>query len=184
VNNDNLENQSIYNGVVNIVGDAISLLRRHAGETYADSVKIIWNRKMRSTAGRAFLYEAKVELNPKLLHLNNDLAESLTQVRQTLLHELAHLLAHHRYGRGITAHGVEWKQACADLGIPGESATHQLNLPTRTQQKKWGYSCPNCLEIILRVRRMKSQSACYTCCKKYNRGKFHSKFALIEDNLE
>jgi len=184
VNNDNLENQSIYNGVVNIVGDAISLLRRHAGETYADSVKIIWNRKMRSTAGRAFLYEAKVELNPKLLHLNNDLAESLTQVRQTLLHELAHLLAHHRYGRGITAHGVEWKQACADLGIPGESAPHQLNLPTRTQQKKWGYSCPNCLEIILRVRRMKSQSACYTCCKKYNRGKFHSKFALIEDNLE
>jgi len=184
VDNDNHFNQSIYNGVVNIVGDAISLLKCHAGEEYAQSVKILWNRRMRSTAGRAFLYEAKVELNPRLLHLDNDLKESLSQVRQTLLHELAHLLAHHRHGRGIAAHGAEWKQACCDLGIPGESTTHQLNLPTRKHKKKWSYTCPHCLAIILRVRRMKTQSACYPCCKKHNRGQFHSKFGLIEDSLE
>ena len=181
---DKKSNQPIYDGVVNIVGDAISHLERLAGEVYARSVKIVWNRRMRSTAGRAFLYEAKVELNPKLLHLDNNLEESLAQVRLTLLHELAHLLAHHRHGRGIAAHGAEWKQACADLGIPGESATHQLNLPTRTQRKKWSYSCPHCLAIILRVRRMRSQSACYACCKQYNRGRFHKKFAFVEDNLE
>ena len=166
-----MDKKSIYNGIVDIVGDAISILEQHAGSEYARTVRIIWNSRMRSTAGRAFLYEAKVELNPKLLEISLDMEESLGQVRQTLLHELAHLLAHHRYGRGISAHGAEWKQACVDLGIPGETATHQLNLPTRTQQKKWSYTCPVCLEIIYRVRKMKSQSACYTCCKKHNRGR-------------
>lgn len=179
-----MDNQVIYHGIVSIVDDAISILSRHAGEKFANSVTIRWNPRMRSTAGRAFLLEAKVELNPKLLHLDNDTQQSLSQVRQTLLHELAHLLAHHRHGHRIAAHGKEWKQACSDLGIPGESTTHQLNLPTRTQKKKWSYTCPHCAEIILRVRPMKHKSACYTCCKKYNNGKYHRRFSLIEQALD
>ena len=118
-----MKNQIVYHGIVNIVGDAISLLATHTSDAYASSVKILWNRRMRSTAGRAFLDYAKVELNPKLLELGD---EALEHVQQTLLHELAHLLAHKRYGRGISAHGIEWKQACVDMGIPGESATHSL----------------------------------------------------------
>jgi len=96
-----VDNQVIYHGIVSIVDDAISILSRHAGEKFASSVTIRWNPRMRSTAGRAFLLEAKVELNPKLLHLDNDTQQSLSQVRQTLLHELAHLLAHHRHGHRI-----------------------------------------------------------------------------------
>ena len=175
-----MEKDEIYNGIVTMVDGAISLLSEHAGEEYAKSVSIVWNRRMRSTAGRAFLSLAKVELNPKLLHLGE---QALVHMRQTLLHELAHLLAHHRYGRGISAHGAEWKQACADLGIPGESATHSLPLPTRTQRRKWRYTCPACLEVIERVRRMRSQSACYTCCKTHNGGYFDRRFKFIEEAL-
>jgi len=175
-----MDNQQVYHGIVNIVGDAVSLLEKYAGESYASSVKIVWNRRMRSTAGRAFLNQAKVELNPKLLDLKED---ALKHVQQTLLHELAHLLAHHRYGSRISAHGAEWKQACADMGIPGESATHSLPLPSNKQERKWRYSCPQCGEVIERVRKMRGYSACYTCCKKYTRGKYHSKFKLIEEAI-
>lgn len=175
-----MEKEEIYNGIVTMVDGAISLLEQLAGEEYASSVKIVWNRRMRSTAGRAFLNLAKVELNPKLLQLGEN---PLPNVEQTLLHELAHLLAHHRFGRGIAAHGTEWKQACADLGIPGESATHSLPLPSRKQRRKWRYTCPACLEIIDRVKRMRGDSACYPCCKKYNRGKFHSRYKFIEEPL-
>lgn len=178
-----MEKEEIYDGIVTMVDDAISLLARHAGEAYARSVKIVWNRRMRSTAGRAFLSLAKVELNPKLLYMGKD---PLAHVRQTLLHELAHLLAHQRYsmkGRKISAHGAEWKQACADLGIPGESATHSLPLPSTKQRKKWRYTCPECLEVIDRVKRMRGHSACYTCCKKHNRGSFHRRYKFIEEAL-
>jgi SprT protein len=175
-----MEKGEIYDGIVTIVDGAISLLKVHAGEEYAESVSIVWNKRMRSTAGRAFLTQAKVELNPKLLHLGDD---ALVQVKQTLLHELAHLLAHHRHGRGIASHGAEWKQACADMGIPGESATHSLPLPSRTQRRKWRYTCPHCLEVIERVRRMRSASACYTCCKTHNGGKYHRRYQFIEEAL-
>jgi SprT protein len=175
-----MENEEIYDGIVTIVDGAISLLAEKAGESYASTVNIVWNKRMRSTAGRAFLNLAKVELNPKLLHLGDD---PLVHVRQTLLHELAHLLAHHRSGRKICAHGAEWKQACVDLGIPGESATHSLPLPSRKQRKKWSYACPVCLEVIDRVKRMRGDSACYSCCKKHNRGRFHRRYKFIEEAL-
>lgn len=175
-----MKKEEIHNGIVNIVDDAISLLAKNTSEDYARKVTIVWNRKMRSTAGRAFLTLAKVELNPRLLFIGDD---PLNHVRQTLLHELAHLLAYHRYGNKITAHGNEWKQACADLGIPGESATHSLPLPTRKQRKNWRYTCPICLESIDRVKRMRGNSACYPCCKKHNYGKFHSRFQFIEEAI-
>lgn len=175
-----MEKEKIYHGIVTVVDGAISLLADHAGDGYASTVRIVWNKRMRSTAGRAFMNLAKVELNPRLLYLGDD---PLSHVRQTLLHELAHLLAYHRYGIKISAHGAEWKQACADLGIPGESATHSLPLPSRKQRRKWRYTCPACLEVIERVKRMRADSACYTCCKNYNRGRFHRRYKFIEDAL-
>jgi SprT protein len=175
-----MEKEEIYDGIVKIVDGAISLLREKVGADYAGKVQIVWNKRMRSTAGRAYLNLAKVELNPRLLYIG---ADPLGNVRQTLLHELAHLLAYHRHGAKILAHGNEWKQACADLGIPGESATHSLPLPSRKQQKKWRYTCPVCFESIARVKRMRGNSACYSCCVKHNRGIFDRRFKFIEESL-
>lgn len=143
-----------------------------AGARFAEKITVTWNARMRSTAGRAFWPAARVELNPKLV------AISLDEVRQTLLHELAHLLAYHRNGRRIAPHGVEWQQACADLGIPGESVTHKLPLPRRQQQKKWRYRCPSCQQGFDRVRQMKNAAACLSCCKRHNGGRFTKKFLL------
>lgn len=147
-------------------------------EALASVVVVEWNPRMRTTAGRAFWPCGRIELNPKLESL------SPAEVRRTLLHELAHLVAYARAGRRrIAAHGAEWRMACADLGIPGERATHSLPLPGRTMQRKWRYECPACGEGFERVRKMKRRAACYTCCKEHNGGYYHRKFKLVEKSL-
>jgi SprT protein len=144
-----------------------------------DRLSVVWNRRMRSTAGRAFWPEGRIELNPRLLDFAPD------EVRNTMLHELAHLLAYAKAGRRrIKAHGVEWRQACRELGIPNESATHSLPLPTREMARKWRYTCPACQESIERVRKMKRYAGCYRCCKEHNGGYYHRKFRLVESRID
>lgn len=155
--------------------EALQLLQLDA---LASMVVVEWNPRMRTTAGRAFWPCGKIELNPRLKSVAPE------QVRRTLLHELAHLVAYARAGRRrIQAHGVEWKVACAELGIAGERATHSLPLPGRTMQRRWRYECPRCGEAVDRVRRMRRWVACYSCCKKHNEGKYHRKFGLVEKRL-
>lgn len=167
------EDEQIKLALKSVLDDSMQRLEQLAGSEFVSKVSVVWNKRMRSTAGRAYWPEAKVELNPRLVSI------SIDEVRRTLLHELAHLLCYHRVGRRrVAPHGVEWQQACADLGIPGEKATHRLPLPRRQQQKKWKYSCPNCREGIERVRQMKNQAACYSCCQKYNNGRYHKRFVL------
>ena len=172
------EEEQIRQALHSMLEEAMQRLEELSGATFASKVNVVWNSRMRSTAGRAFWPEAKVELNPKLISI------SLEEVRRTLLHELAHILAYHRCGRmRIAPHGEEWQIACADLGIPGERATHSLPLPRRSQQKKWRYSCPSCGEGVDRVRQMKRYVACYSCCQKFNGGKYDKKFLLVSEQI-
>lgn len=159
--------------------DAFCRVSELAGDALTSRIEVVWNSRMRSSAGRAMWPTCRIEINPKLLQVD------LKEVRRTLLHELAHLLAYYRAGgRRIAPHGVEWQRACADLGIPGESATHHLPLPTRTMRKHWRYHCPNCGESHQRVHKIKGQQACYACCQSYNKGKYHKKFCLVQEAIE
>ncbi|MEM7387507.1 MAG: hypothetical protein AAF514_21425, partial [Verrucomicrobiota bacterium] len=100
------------------------------------------------------------------------------------IHELAHLVAYARAGRQpIRAHGPEWKQACNDVGIPGETRCHELPLPRKKHAPRFAYRCPNCKELLLRVRPLKRYSACYDCCKNYGGGKYSSAFAYKPTTL-
>jgi len=141
----------------------------------AARVNVQWNGRMRSCAGRATWPVALIELNPRLVEISRE------EVRRTMLHELAHLVAYERHGnRRIQAHGIQWQQACADLGIPGERATHELALPSRTLKRRWRYDCPSCETSFERVRKFKSRVACYDCCRKVNSGDYHEDFRLRE----
>jgi SprT protein len=144
----------------------------------ARKIQVVWNPRMRTTAGRAWWPTRLIEINPKL----KDLSES--QVWRTLKHELAHLIAYERCGRRqIDPHGVEWQQACSELGIPGESARHTLPLKSRRMKRKYVYVCPSCFSEIKRVRPMQRAVACYSCCKKFNGGNYHERFRLIKNTL-
>lgn len=144
----------------------------------AKRVRVMWNARMRSGAGRATWPSAVIELNPRLIEISE------SEVTRTLLHELAHLLAYDRAGkRRIQAHGVEWQTACGDLGIAGERATHSLALPSRKLKKRWRYECPKCGEGIERVRRFQKKVACYQCCRESG-GSYQERFRLREVSLE
>ena len=159
-------------------GECVSLLEELGLSGLGKRLEVRWNGRMRSCAGRATWPVALVELNPRLTEISEE------EVRRTMLHELAHLVAYERSGnRRIQAHGVQWRQACSDLGIPGEKATHQLALPSRTMKRRWQYLCPVCETSFERVRKFKGRVACYTCCKKVNFGDYHDDFRLREVKL-
>ena len=86
----------------------------------------------------------------------------------TLIHELAHLLAHERAGRRrIAPHGAEWRRACSDLGLTDEKRTHDLPLPRRVIARRHHYRCPSCGTAIARVQPLRRGSACLCCCRAH-----------------
>jgi predicted SprT family Zn-dependent metalloprotease len=143
----------------------------------AGLVRVVWNPRLRSTAGYASYPAWRIELNPRLNEFEG-------QVDRTMRHELAHLVAYHRAGRRrIEPHGAEWRRACSDLGIPDESARHRLPLPRREVTRNYTYACPNCGYTAQRVRKFRRFTACRECCEKFAGGLYDGKyrFVLVED---
>jgi len=146
----------------------------------ADTVHVCWNRRMRTSAGRAHYHDCRIELNPRLVGIENGAVE----VERTFLHELAHLVAHHRNrGRKIQPHGREWRQACADVGIPGEGVYHQLPLEGRKIRRQYAYRCPVCGTEFERVRRFRRAVACYDCCRINCGGQYDDRYRLVMRRL-
>ncbi len=154
---------------------AVDAVRRLGLARLAGRLRVEWNPRLRTSAGRAWSRKQCIELNPAIARFGED------EVRRTLLHELAHLVAHDRAGRRrIAPHGPEWRMACADLGIPGEPARHRLPLEPTRQQRRFAYQCPACNATIRRARRMRREAACLTCCRRHAGGRFDRRFVLIE----
>ncbi len=140
----------------------------------ANSLVVRWSNRLKTTAGLAHPQAKRITLNPRLKQISED------EIQRTLLHELAHLAAHERYpNRRLRAHGPEWRRVCADLGIPGESARHNLPFERRRLQRRFFYICPNCGKRIGRVHKMRRPSACAECCKRFNGGRFDRRFIFI-----
>lgn len=140
-------------------------------------VRVYWNPRMQTTAGRAWWPDRSIELNPKLRDCEPE------ELWRTLKHELAHLVAYERCTRRrIEPHGPEWQQACADLGIAGEQPFHNLPFKRRRMKRNHSYICSNCFAIIHRVRPIQRAVACYECCRKFNNGTYHDRFRLLKNN--
>jgi len=141
----------------------------------ARTVRVNWNRRLRTTAGLAYAGKGLVMLNPRLVIFG------MEEVERTLRHELAHLLARYRMGRRrIAPHGPEWQQACADLGLAGEKRCHELPLPRREVARKHRYRCRHCGVEVLRVRPFSRAVACLPCCRAHNHGHYHEKYRLLK----
>ncbi len=161
---------------------AADLARENGLPALAGAVTVAWNSRMRTAAGRAFTKECLIELNPRLQDLPEGQRES--EMRNTFLHELAHLVALARAGRKrIQPHGPEWQRACYDLGIPGENRCHALDFKPRQIARKFAYTCPHCRVVIERVRRLGRRVACFQCCRRYARGQFDARYQLVESKL-
>jgi predicted SprT family Zn-dependent metalloprotease len=136
-------------------------------------IRVEWNARLKTCAGRADFRTKLISLNPRLREHGH------AEIDRTLRHELAHLLAQFRAGRRhVLPHGAEWRAACRDLGIGDETRCHNLPFPVSKRAPRFIYKCPNCRRDFPRVRRIKRTVACLACCRAHNRGKFDSKFRL------
>jgi SprT protein len=150
------------------------LLRQLGCRRLAKEISVCWNPRMRTTAGIACYRRKAVHLNPKLVEV------SAAEVQRTLRHELAHLIARARAGRRrIAPHGPEWREACVDLGIRGESRCHDLPFKARRITRRHFYQCRECGTIMGRVRPVKRRMACLRCCRKHNGGRYHEQFRFM-----
>jgi predicted SprT family Zn-dependent metalloprotease len=152
--------------------NARDLLRAHGAGRIATQLRVEWNSRFKTAAGRADYRQKLILLNPRLL-------EHPAEIDRTLRHELAHILAQFRAGRRrILAHGDEWRLACRDLGIADEKRCHNLPFPTSERARRYLYTCPNCRREFPRVRLIKRTVACLDCCRAHNGGEFDLRFRL------
>jgi len=151
---------------------ARDLLRANGAARIGAELRVEWNSRLKTSAGRADDRQKLISLNPRLL-------EHPAEIDRTLRHELAHLLAQFRAGRRrIQPHGIEWQQACRDLGIAGERRCHTLPFPAKRYAARFIYRCPNCRQEFPRVRRVCRAVACLACCRAHNGGEFNGRFRL------
>jgi SprT protein len=156
-----------------------TLLRELGAAKLAREVRVEWNPRMRTAAGRADFRKKLISLNPLLRDVRAGLGFNRDEIDRTLRHELAHLLAQWRAGRRrIAPHGPDWRQACCDLGIADEARCHNLPFASKSFPLRFVYRCPNCRREFPRVRRIRRAIACLACCRKHNRGDFDPRFRL------
>jgi SprT protein len=108
-------------------------------KTLSRRVKVVYNPKLSTTLGRAILNSDVVELNPRLLN------EHPKELIPTLVHELAHVVVHMRFGR-VAPHGNHFKVLMEALNFSSKS-THSLPVDhLRRKRKKYLYlhCCSEC----------------------------------------
>jgi SprT protein len=164
-------------GDAELTAKAAALLREIGCTALAERVAVSWSGRLSSSAGLARPAAMSIVLNPRL-------RDYPAEIDRTLRHELAHLVAFARAKRArIAAHGAEWRQACSEVGVPGESRCHTLPLPRRSLTRVHLYRCPVCGFILRRARRINLRRrpvACRECCRQYARGRYDSRFKFVE----
>ena len=160
-------------GASDLEANARQLLCSLGAKRIATELRVKWNYRLKTAAGRA-------DYRQKLISLNPQLVEHPSEIDRTLRHELAHILAQFREKsrRRISPHGPEWQQACRDLGIADEKRCHTLPFPAKRHARRFVYRCPNCRRDFPRVRKIKRTVACLACCRAHNGGEFDVRFRL------
>lgn len=110
-------------------------------------VRIEW-RNYPITAGRAYVDEG-------LICLSKPLLTTPRRVKDTVLHEYAHIYVYERWGDSARAHGPEWREAMRYLGLPPE-VTHEYLIKRR--RRPYAYVCRKCGAKFRRVRPLRKTS--------------------------
>lgn len=83
------------------------------------------------------------------------------EVRETIMHEIAHALAGHEAG-----HGPAWKAVARSIGASDSRCYSDDKVVT--PPGRWIGTCTSCGREINRHRRPKKLMSCSKCCKTFN----------------
>lgn len=106
-----------------------------------------------------------ITLSRKIVLLSNE-----SQVRNTILHEIAHALTP---GQN---HNAVWRAKALEIGCDGKRCYGD---EVTTPVPKYRLFCPNCNIEVPRYRRhRKVKLACLACCNRYNGGRVSKKYLM------
>ena len=88
---------------------------------------VVWKKKGYGLAGTAYCSLNKIEMNSNYLHS----PDALKFIRNTMLHELAHILNGYYGGRN---HDYQWREICHIIGDDGERC-HDYRRPENAPAK-------------------------------------------------
>lgn len=144
-------------------------------------LKLNWNSKLRTTAGR-FSPGSRNPLRPReafieVAHYLKSLSDGNQHIRDTLLHEMIHYWLW--WSKKPYGHTKEFYQIMKRVG-----AKRFNPVPKESAIKYW-YECQNC-KVRLPARKKLGRVACASCCKKYNKNQFAEKFLLhiLDENFK
>lgn len=129
--------------------------------------KFGWNNRLKSFGVCSYRRQIIWLSKPLTLVCSED------EVRDTLLHEIAH--AKTPFDRG---HGVAWKQMAIAVGAkPVHCSTAKATI-----EGPWKAVCRNCGTEHRRYGKPRKRRACGICCKQHNGGLFADEFELTWRN--
>jgi len=118
---------------------------------------IAYNQRLRSALGRAILDDSRVELNVRLLRKHPE------HLVCTLVHELAHVAVHIRFGK-VPPHGLHFRALMAATGL-SPKATHSLPAnPLKHRRRRYLYlhRCSDCGMTFI-ARKVRRDCYCQAC---------------------
>ena len=104
---------------------------------------VVWNTRLRSTAGRADMGNRVLELNPKLRE------EGPEALLSTFLHELAHLIVGPGHG-----HDYHWSAICRQIGGKASRCHQYESLRSAPRARKHVATCGTCGFELMKAKRL------------------------------
>lgn len=101
---------------------------------------------MRVSAGMTYYRTNTIGLSSRILDTED-------RVRDTLVHEFAHLVAFERHGQFGAGHGRPWKEAMLELGADPK-VRHGYEVQRNDPRQRVVYRCSRCGIEIARKRRL------------------------------
>ncbi len=136
--------------------EAYSLARKLMDQHGLQSWTFKFNRRKRSFGLCSY--------TRKVIQLSKYHAEMGTpeDIKDTILHEIAHALAFSKYGRSISPHGYEWRSIAISIGSTGERCGTG-DMPAVNRKHIWIATCQDCKKEY-RVKRAGRRKRMYSTC--------------------
>jgi len=142
---------------------------------FNDKFRIEYSNRLRTSGGVAYKNAFKIKLNTRLL------SENLCDVKQTIVHEIAHLVEFHLGLRG--GHGKDWQRIMSWLGYPAKTYHTMDTKKFKAKRKRFLFTC-DCGENFKVTRKwynsiMRGSCGCTKCGEKLAINKHFKKIIIL-----
>lgn len=86
-------------------------------------------------------------------------------LRETVPHEVAHVVTWLLHGQRVRPHGSEWQAIMRHLGVDHPRRCHDFQMPPLRRQRKWPYHCACATHQLSTTRHRRAQQGTRYQCK-------------------